>query len=162
MASTIGWSLRRGREASLCRPVIRCLHLPAHTAPVVHKRALTRRVTPDGSKQLALAPSPVFCWSVSPHLFILLWSPCWIVPPLTKPDSSLPADSCSPDQAAPGCMVVLRLFQRFNKCRKGRKVSVRCSLCAFRTFHVFRVFCDDKLSHLCLEGDVSRSDLLPL
>lgn len=69
---------------------------------------------------------------VSPLLLIPLCSPCWIVPPplLTKPDPSLLADSCSPDQAAPGCMVVLRLFQRFNKCRKGRKVSVRCLLCA--------------------------------
>lgn len=48
------WSLRRGGEASLCHPVIRCLHLSAHAAPVVDKRALTRRVTPDGSEQLAL------------------------------------------------------------------------------------------------------------
>lgn len=137
--------MRREREASLCRPVIHCLHLPEHTAPLVHRPA--RPIVANSSLWLLCM---CFVGRCSSLLFIRLWSPCWIVLPLTKPDSSLPADSCSLDQAAPSCMVVLRLFQQFNKCRKGRKVSVRCLLCTSAcmniTFYDFRVFCDDKLN----------------
>lgn len=115
-----------------------CCHSPpaslcAHSSGRRSTCSLTRRVTPDGSEQLARAPPPALCWPVFPPFFSFLSARrAGLFPPplLTKPDPSLLADSCSPDQAAPGCMVVLRLLQRFNKCRKGRKVSVRCLLCA--------------------------------
>lgn len=102
----------RGGEASLCRSVIRCLPL---CAPI---NVLSHGATPDGSKRCVLLAG------VSPSLHSTL-AAVLDCSSLTKPDLSLPADSWSPVQAVPGCMVVLRLLQRLNKCRKGRKVSVR-------------------------------------
>lgn len=52
--------------------------------------------------------------------------------PAKQSRSQPAADSCFPDQAAPVCMVVSQLLQRFNKCRKGRKVSVRLFSLRFR------------------------------
>lgn len=62
-----------------------CISARTHTQlpPLVDKRALTRRVTPDGSEQLVIAPSPPSCFvgrCSPPFFFSLLWSPCWIVP----------------------------------------------------------------------------------
>lgn len=67
MATRIRWSLLRRGESSLCRVVIRCLHLAAHTAPDDDTRALSQRVTPGSNEQLALAPA--ICSTVFPHSF---------------------------------------------------------------------------------------------
>lgn len=59
MTSRIRWSLRRGGEASR-RPVIRCLHLSAHAALVIDKRALSH--TPcDARRQRTSRSSSSAC-----------------------------------------------------------------------------------------------------
>lgn len=69
MASRIRWSLCGGGESSLCRAVIRCLHLTAHTAPDDDKRATSPCVTPGGNEQLALGPLPAICSTLITHSF---------------------------------------------------------------------------------------------
>lgn len=151
-----------------------CCHSPpaslcAHSSGRRSTCSLTRRVTPDGSEQLARAPPPALCWPVFPPFFSFLSARrAGLSPP--SPNKARSQPPCRQLLSGPGGSGLhggasaASAVQQMQKREKsfGKMLTLRFGMYGGHVSCVFSVLCDGKLQRLCVEGDVSRSDPLLL
>jgi len=148
-------------------------------APHTHPPALCCPPPPSTHTHTPSLPFPTasfFFFSSSSPFLAGRRAGLFPLPPNKAPDPSRPADSCSPGPGGvAGVCVAARRLGGFNKCRKGRKVSVRNAYFALRLVCVeygsFRshprarscvcacvvgVLCD--VEHVSASTDASRTD----